>query len=156
VREIFCRTLCGTPNFIAPEVLFKQSYSYEADVWALGCILYALLVGQTPFDSTTLKETYARICNHRYKELDDTMATTAGQDLVRWLLQPNPELRPSLELVKEHAYLTKEYVPTSLPDSCCYQAPRLSFVEKSSALASLSSALNFLPGQLHQNLVSYA
>ncbi|XP_014222861.1 serine/threonine-protein kinase PLK1-like [Trichogramma pretiosum] len=125
-------TICGTPNFIAPEVLFKQSYSYEADVWALGCNLYTLLVGQPPFDSATLKETYSRICNHRYRELDDTIATRAGQDLVRWLLQPNPQLRPSLELVKQHPYLSQEYSPSSLPDSCCYTSPRLPFLERPS------------------------
>lgn len=145
------RTICGTPNFIPPEVLFKQSYSYEADVWALGCILYALLVGQPPFDSSTLKETYARICNNRYKELDDSTASRAGQDLVRWLLQPDPEHRPSLELVKEHPYLTKEYVPASLPDSCYYQAPRLSFAERTSTHANFSGSLNF-SGQHHNHV----
>lgn len=116
-------TICGTPNYIAPEVLYKQAYSYEADVWALGCILYALLVGQPPFESSQLKETYARICNNQYKEVDDTIATQNGQDLIHWLLQPTPKLRPSLDRVKDHAYLTKEYVPLSLPHTCCYQMP---------------------------------
>ncbi|EFN80555.1 Serine/threonine-protein kinase PLK1 [Harpegnathos saltator] len=125
-------TICGTPNYIAPEVLYKQAYSYEADVWALGCILYALLVGQPPFDTATLKETYARICNNHYREVDDSIASRSGQDLIRWLLQSNPELRPSLERVKEHAYLTKEYVPVSLPHTCCYQMPPTSIIEPSS------------------------
>ncbi|XP_012277484.1 serine/threonine-protein kinase plk-2-like [Orussus abietinus] len=116
-------TICGTPNYIAPEVLYKQACSYEADVWALGCILYVLLVGQPPFETATLKETYARICDNRYREVDDTVASRNGQDLVRRLLEPNPKLRPSLEKVKRHPYLTKEYVPSSLPHFCCYQPP---------------------------------
>ncbi|KAJ8682873.1 hypothetical protein QAD02_018665 [Eretmocerus hayati] len=123
-------TICGTPNFIAPEVLNKQAYSFEADVWALGCILYALLTGQPPFDSSTLKETYSRICGHRYRELDDGDATRNGQELVKWLLEPNPQSRPSLEMVKQHAYLSREYVPDSLPDSCCYQAPNFHLVDR--------------------------
>ena len=135
------RTICGTPNYIAPEVLYKQAYSYEADVWALGCILYALLVGQPPFDTATLKETYARICNNRYREVDDQTASRNGQDLIRWLLQPNPELRPSLERVKEHPYLTKEYVPTSLPDTCCYRTPQLSVIEHSNSAISPSTSV---------------
>ncbi|KAG7207090.1 hypothetical protein KM043_000969 [Ampulex compressa] len=132
-------TICGTPNYIAPEVLYKQAYSYEADVWALGCILYALLVGQPPFDTATLKETYARICNNHYREVDDGIASRSGQDLIRWLLQPNPELRPSLERVKEHAYLTKEYVPTSLPYTCCYQVPHSAIIEPVSSPTSVST-----------------
>lgn len=141
------RTICGTPNYIAPEVLYKQAYSYEADVWALGCILYALLVGQPPFDTASLKETYARICNNHYREVDDSIASRNGQDLIRWLLQPNPELRPSLERVKEHAYLTKEYVPASLPRISCFQKPRASVIDpvlspSSNSLISRNQKLN--------------
>ncbi|XP_026675406.1 serine/threonine-protein kinase PLK1-like isoform X1 [Ceratina calcarata] len=137
-----CRrvTICGTPNYIAPEVLYKQAYSYEADVWALGCILYALLVGQPPFDTATLKETYARICSNHYREVDGTMASRNGQDLIRWLLQPNPELRPSLEKVKEHPYLTEEYVPESLPRTSCFQVPQTTLVENQVSSPSFDSS----------------
>ncbi|XP_076236514.1 serine/threonine-protein kinase PLK1 [Calliopsis andreniformis] len=150
-------TICGTPNYIAPEVLYKQAYSYEADVWALGCILYALLVGQPPFDTATLKETYARICNNHYREVDDTMASRSGQDLIKWLLQPNPELRPSLERVKEHAYLTKEYVPTSLPHTCCYQMPHASIIDPMSSPYSNSTTSRnqkFNKSQVLPNMLS--
>ncbi|KAL2715803.1 serine/threonine-protein kinase PLK1-like [Vespula squamosa] len=134
-------TICGTPNYIAPEVLYKQAYSYEADVWALGCILYALLVGQPPFDTATLKETYARICKNDYREVDDSIASRSGQNLINWLLQPDPELRPSSERVKEHPYLTKEYIPPSLPHTCCYQMPHATILEPaSSSPSSVSTA----------------
>ena len=54
------KTLCGTPNYIAPEVLGKKGHSYEVDVWSLGCILFTLLVGKPPFETQTLKDTYNR------------------------------------------------------------------------------------------------
>lgn len=48
-------TVCGTPNYIAPEMLHRQKHSFEVDIWALGCILYTLLVGQPPFETTSLQ-----------------------------------------------------------------------------------------------------
>lgn len=60
------RTLCGTPNYIAPEVLSKKGHSFEVDVWSIGCILYTLLVGKPPFETETLKDTYNRIKNNEY------------------------------------------------------------------------------------------
>jgi serine/threonine protein kinase len=47
-------TLCGTPNYIAPEVLRKQGHGVEADIWAMGCMMYAMLVGTPPFGKTHL------------------------------------------------------------------------------------------------------
>ena len=48
-------TICGTPNYISPEVLNKEGHGFQADVWALGCVMYELLVGQPPFETSTLK-----------------------------------------------------------------------------------------------------
>lgn len=52
------KTLCGTPNYIAPEMLDKKGHSFEVDIWAIGCILYTLLVGKPPFETETLKVTH--------------------------------------------------------------------------------------------------
>lgn len=60
------KTLCGTPNYIAPEVLGKKGHSFEVDVWSIGCIMYTLLVGKPPFETSCLKETYIRIKNNEY------------------------------------------------------------------------------------------
>ena len=56
------RTICGTPNYIAPEVLEgKTGHSYEVDVWSLGVIIYTLIIGKPPFETTDVKTTYDRI-----------------------------------------------------------------------------------------------
>ena len=54
-------TLCGTPNYLAPEILKKCGYEHSIDVWAIGCVGFALLFGQPPFQASDLSKTYAAI-----------------------------------------------------------------------------------------------
>ena len=56
-------TMCGTPNFISPEVATRSSHGLEADIWGLGCLLYTLLVGTPPFDTTGVRSTLTKVYN---------------------------------------------------------------------------------------------
>jgi polo-like kinase 1 len=61
------RTICGTPNYIAPEVLDgKIGHSYEVDVWSLGVIIYTMIIGKPPFETSDVKTTYRRIRMNAY------------------------------------------------------------------------------------------
>lgn len=61
------RTICGTPNYIAPEVLEgKQGHSYEVDIWSLGVIIYTFIIGKPPFETNDVKTTYKRIRMNNY------------------------------------------------------------------------------------------
>lgn len=54
-------TICGTPNYIAPEVLWGQKeggHSFEVDLWGVGIIIYAMLVGKPPFASQDIESVY--------------------------------------------------------------------------------------------------
>ena len=54
------KTICGTPNYIAPEVLFDTAngHSFEVDTWSIGVILYTFVVGRPPFQTKNVKEVY--------------------------------------------------------------------------------------------------
>lgn len=63
------KTICGTPNYIAPEVLLgskSTGHSFEVDVWSLGVMAFALLAGKPPFQTSDVQATYRRIKNGEY------------------------------------------------------------------------------------------
>uniref|UniRef100_A0A8B9TSU9 Serine/threonine-protein kinase PLK n=1 Tax=Anas platyrhynchos TaxID=8839 RepID=A0A8B9TSU9_ANAPL len=106
------RTICGTPNYLAPEVLLRQGHGPESDVWSLGCVMYTLLCGNPPFETSDLKETYRCI-----KQVEYTLPA--------FLSLRNPQDRLTLEEILDHEFF-KGYTPEKLPPSSCVMAPELS------------------------------
>lgn len=121
------KTVCGTPNYIAPEVLTKIGHSYEADVWSIGCIMYTLLVGKPPFETSSLRETYSRIKQVQYKTPQHI--SKPAMNMVANMLQLNPSKRPSVAKLMKDIFFTSGYMPTNLPLSCLTMAPRLDVLE---------------------------
>ena len=82
----------GTLGYVAPEVLRKDPYSFSADIWSIGCILYALLSGSLPFDHESQKETIRMTLEDKlefdlpcWKNVSDTC-----KDLIKQLLTKDP------------------------------------------------------------------
>lgn len=116
------RTLCGTPNYIAPEVLSKKGHSFEVDVWSLGCIMYTLLVGKPPFETTSLTETYSRIKRNEY--YIPSKVSLVAQKLIVKMLSPEPTTRPTMSQILQDVFFTAGYIPSCLPTSSLSTAPR--------------------------------
>jgi polo-like kinase 1 len=77
------RTICGTPNYIAPEVLEgKAGHSYEVDIWSLGVIIYTLIIGKPPFETSDVKTTYKRIRMNAYSFPEHIIISDAARDLI--------------------------------------------------------------------------
>ena len=92
------KTLCGTPNYIAPEVLDgKNGHSFEVDVWSIGVVLYTCLVGKPPFETSDIKSTYKLIRANSYSFPDRLEISEGAKRLVRRILQTRPEARPTVE-----------------------------------------------------------
>lgn len=50
------RTMCGTPLYMSPQIVFRQDYSFKCDIWSLGALYFELLTGVTPFESKNMKQ----------------------------------------------------------------------------------------------------
>lgn len=88
------KTVCGTPNYIAPEILEgKHGHSFEVDIWSTGVILYTLLIGKPPFESKDVKSTYKRILANSYAFPDHTPVAPDAKNLIRRMLQVSIVMR---------------------------------------------------------------
>jgi len=126
------RTICGTPNYIAPEILeSKQGHSYEVDVWSLGVILYTLLVGKPPFETADVKTTYQKIKKNQYSFPEHSKISKQAKSLVQGILQLDPAERLTLSDILEHEFFRMgRSIPKSLPISTLACPPNEAYIRQ--------------------------
>lgn len=112
-------TVCGTPNYIAPEVFnhHGRGHSYEVDVWSLGVITYAILLGSPPFETDNVKKTYKRIINNDYQFPPGNLISKEACQFISCIFQTDPDVRLSLDKLDSHEWLHQEGFPPPLPQS---------------------------------------
>lgn len=107
-REFVDKQVCGTPEYIAPEVILRQGYGKPVDWWAMGIILYEFLVGCVPFFGDTPEELFGQVVSDDiiWPEGDDALPSDA-QDLITRLLRQSPLERfgtSGASEVKQHRF----------------------------------------------------
>ena len=126
------RTVCGTPNYIAPEILDgKSGHSYEVDIWSLGVIIYTLIIGKPPFETQDVKTTYKRIKMNAYTFPENAVISEAAKALIVEILVTDPLKRPSLEQILTHDFFNQGIsIPKLLPSSTLACTPSLSYIRQ--------------------------
>ena len=111
------KTVCGTPNYVAPEILEKKNgHSYEVDIWSLGVVIYTMLFGTPPFDANDEKVIYKKIKMNSYKFPENIKVESSAKKLISSLLNLDPSKRPSLDAIMEHDFFKIYHsVPLILP-----------------------------------------
>ncbi|PIA30844.1 hypothetical protein AQUCO_05400146v1 [Aquilegia coerulea] len=91
----------GTEEYVAPEIITGKGHDFGVDWWSLGVVLYEMLYGKTPFRGINRKETFYRILS---KSPELVGEQTDLRDLIKRLLEKDPEKRISVEEIKGHDY----------------------------------------------------
>ena len=115
------QTICGTPNYIAPEVLIRKNnnlYSFEIDIWSFGVILYTLLFHKTPFENDIKGKTKFNIINVIYNFPNNIHVSDDAKDIIMKIFVKEPYLRPKIEEIKSHPFFNYgKGIPKYLPIS---------------------------------------
>ncbi|CAD8153251.1 unnamed protein product [Paramecium pentaurelia] len=99
-------TRCGTPGYVAPELLQDKIYDHKVDVYSCGILLYYLLVGKGPFDSNNY-DTTVKANQNGHVDMTQFSFTNECLDLLRGMLDPNPQNRFTLDQVKLSPFFKK-------------------------------------------------
>eukprot|EP00826_Nyctotherus_ovalis_P012527 TRINITY_DN13320_c0_g1_i1.p1 TRINITY_DN13320_c0_g1~~TRINITY_DN13320_c0_g1_i1.p1 ORF type:complete len:393 (+),score=58.79 TRINITY_DN13320_c0_g1_i1:206-1384(+) len=99
------KAFCGTPSYMAPEIITKQEYlGPPADMWSLGIILYTMLSGKFPFKGANEEELFASIMKGIYVVPPE--ASPAARDFLSKLLNINPMERPTCDEMMKDAFVS--------------------------------------------------
>lgn len=153
-------TLCGSPAYIAPEIIERLPYNDSIDIWSLGVIIYAITFGKLPFENsnysllfkiiTTMEPTYPT--NSRFS---DNLV-----DLIRKMLIKNPNKRITIDEIKNHPFFesyfdendaqyTDQLYSKHIPDAYIIQQMNLSRSESINVINEIKS------GQITSNTITY-
>ena len=106
-QKAMMQTACGTPGYVAPEVLQAQGYGPEVDLWSIGVIIYILLCGFPPFYHEELPELFEQIVSADFdfpEEYWDSVSNEA-KDFIKKLLVVKPSDRMTVDQALSHPWL---------------------------------------------------
>lgn len=108
-EDELAKTQCGTPLYMAPEILNGQSYDSKVDVWSLGTIFFEMLTGFQPFTGMNKEDLKRNIEKGNYMFPKSIKMSLEGLDFLNCCLQHNPKERMSWDELMKHNYLNYDH-----------------------------------------------
>jgi calcium/calmodulin-dependent protein kinase I len=104
------QTQCGTPTYVAPEIIKHIPYGSKSDMWSLGVITYILIGGYPPFVEDDQRELFRKICNGDYEFHDKyfNCVSNNAKTLISSLLETNPKKRFSAKQALSHHWIRSD------------------------------------------------
>ncbi|KAF1812197.1 kinase-like protein [Eremomyces bilateralis CBS 781.70] len=159
-------TMCGTPNYLAPEILEKggRGHNEKVDLWAIGIIAYTLAIGKAPFHAPKREDIYKKLqmCDYKWPDPSKTQNDISNdlRDLVATLLVHEDD-RPCPDQIVSHTFFKTAFIPETMESSCTSVPPRFPAVRPPTAaviqrgfsdswfrLCKASGVGEFAPGKL--------
>lgn len=111
-NEQYMTTACGTPSYIAPEIIQGVGYTFAVDYWSIGILLYVLLCGFTPFQEDNNEKLFEQIksSNYQFPSPDWDVVSDSAKDLIKNLLTVNPKQRFNAEKIFNHPWIRGQTV----------------------------------------------
>ncbi|KAG0497198.1 hypothetical protein HPP92_001889 [Vanilla planifolia] len=133
-------TTCGTPNYVAPEVINNKGYDgAKADLWSCGVILFVLMAGYLPFDDSNLLSLYNKIFKADFT--CPSWFSTNAKKLIKKILDPNPQTRITIAEILENEWFKKGYQPPR------FETAEISLDDVNAVFSESGEAANFVVEQ---------
>ncbi|XP_066957213.1 aurora kinase A-like [Macrobrachium rosenbergii] len=110
-------TLCGTLDYLPPEMIEGRMYDEKVDIWSLGVLCYEFLAGKPSFEAKSHTETFRRIA--RVDIRFPTHFSEESKDLICRMLRYNPKHRLSFDAIMEHPWINTHYDASAPPPNPC-------------------------------------
>lgn len=115
-QDVLLQTVCGTPNYVAPEVLMERGYNgLSADIWSCGVILYVMLAGRLPFEDRNMNALLAKIERGEYQMIRHI--SNGAKNLIARMMVVDPRCRITIEGIIADPWFQVGWDPSMLKGS---------------------------------------